>query len=47
MALLWLLNMSDGQQSLLDIALRAKLPWSLIKQATQALLDAGLLKAAD
>ncbi len=47
MALLWLLNMSDGDHTVLDIAERAALPWDLIKQATQALLTAELLKAAD
>ncbi|MCK7472613.1 MAG: DUF4910 domain-containing protein [Rhodopseudomonas palustris] len=47
MALLWLLNMSDGDHTVLDIAERAALPWDLIKQATQALLAAELLKAAD
>ena len=47
MALLWLLNMSDGDHTVLDIAERAALPWDLIKQATQALLAAELLKTAD
>lgn len=47
MALLWLLNMSDGDHSLLDIAARANLPWDLIKQAMQALIDAELLKPID
>jgi aminopeptidase-like protein len=44
MALLWLLNMSDGENSLLDIAVRAKLPWPTMKRAVQALTEAGLLK---
>lgn len=47
MALLWLLNMSDGENSLLDIAARANLPWATVKQALQALCVAGLLKPAD
>lgn len=47
MALLWLLNMSDGKTSLLDIATRSNLPWDTIKQALRALLDAGLLKQID
>ena len=44
MALLWLLNMSDGENSLLDIADRANLPWETMKQAVGTLSDAGLLK---
>jgi aminopeptidase-like protein len=44
MALLWLLNMSDGKNSLLDIATRCNLPWETIKQALRALCAAGLLK---
>ncbi|WP_374991460.1 DUF4910 domain-containing protein [Bradyrhizobium sp. LHD-71] len=47
MALLWLLNMSDGDNSLLDIAARANLPWETIKQALRVLCLAGLLKPAD
>ena len=47
MALLWLLNMSDGENSLLDIAARCNLPWGTIKEALQALCKAGLLKQAD
>jgi aminopeptidase-like protein len=44
MALLWVLNMSDGENSLLDIAEKAKLPWDMMKQAVAALTEAGLLK---
>ena len=47
MALLWLLNMSDGENSLLDIAARSNLPWETIKEALQALSKAGLLKPVD
>jgi aminopeptidase-like protein len=47
MALLWLLNMSDGENSLLDIAERANLPWQTMKQAAKALCDARLLKPVD
>ncbi len=47
MALLWLLNMSDGENSLLDIAARANLPWETIKEAVRALSEAGLLKPVD
>ena len=47
MALLWLLNMSDGENSLLDIAARCNLPWETIKEALRALSEAGLLKPVD
>lgn len=44
MAILWILNLADGQHSLLDIAQRAKMPFETIKQAAQALADKDLLK---
>lgn len=44
MALLWTLNLTDGQHSLLDIAQRSKMPFETIKQATKALLACELLK---
>jgi aminopeptidase-like protein len=47
MALLWALNMSDGENSLLDIAEKANLPWDLMKQAAAALVAAGLLNMLD
>jgi aminopeptidase-like protein len=47
MALLWLLNMSDGQTPLLDIAVRSGLPWDAIKQGLRALTSVGLLKVED
>jgi aminopeptidase-like protein len=47
MALLWILNMSDGTNSLLDIAARCNLPWATIKQAVQALVKAALLKPSE
>jgi aminopeptidase-like protein len=47
MALLWLLNMSDGQTTVLDIASRSGLPWHAIKEALRALISVGLLKIAD
>lgn len=47
MALLWLLNMSDGENSLLDIADRANLPWETTKEAVRALSEVGLLKPID
>ena len=47
MAILWLLNMSDGTNSLLDIASRCNLPWEIIKEAVRALSEAGLLKPVE
>ena len=43
LALLWALNLSDGQYSLLDIAERSRLAFDTIYEAAQALLDCGLL----
>jgi aminopeptidase-like protein len=45
-ALLWVLNLSDGTHSLLDVAERADLPFSSIARAADALLAAGLLQSA-
>jgi aminopeptidase-like protein len=47
MSLLWVLNLSDGQYTLLDIAERAGIPLASIQEAAQALLDCGLLVEAD
>jgi aminopeptidase-like protein len=46
MALLWVLNLSDGQHDLLDIAERAGEPFGDIRSAAEALLACGLLKEA-
>ena len=46
MALLWVLNLSDGHHSLLDIAERARVPFARIASAAQALQQAGLLKVS-
>jgi aminopeptidase-like protein len=43
LALLWVLNLSDGSHSLLDIAERADLPFALIKGAADALAGTDLL----
>ncbi len=43
MAMLWVLNQSDGTTSLLDVAERAKLPFHQVRWAASALEDAGLL----
>ncbi|WP_372671321.1 DUF4910 domain-containing protein [Amycolatopsis kentuckyensis] len=44
MAMLWVLNLSDGEHSLLDIAERAGLPFGIVDVAARALHDAGLVK---
>lgn len=44
MALLWVLNQSDGAHSLLDIADRANLPFPRIQDAARQLAECGLLK---
>jgi aminopeptidase-like protein len=43
MGLLWVLNFSDGKNSLLDIAERARIPFATIRRAANALVDASLL----
>jgi aminopeptidase-like protein len=43
MALLWVLNLSDGAHSLLDVAERSGLPFREVRRAAQALEAAGLL----
>ncbi len=42
-AMLWLLNQSDGTQSLLDVARRSGLRFDIIRAAAAALEEAGLL----
>ena len=44
LALLWVLNASDGQHSLLDIAERGGLPFGRIQAAAGSLMAVGLLK---
>jgi aminopeptidase-like protein len=44
MAMLWLLNLADGDHSLLDIAERAAIPFSTIQKITQILMEKKLLK---
>jgi aminopeptidase-like protein len=46
MAMLWVLNLSDGQHDLLDIAVRSGIPFDQISQAVDALKEAGLLGLA-
>ncbi|MGH9894566.1 MAG: DUF4910 domain-containing protein, partial [bacterium] len=43
-ALLWVLNLSDGEHSLLDIADRAGVPFSSIRAAAEDLLSVDLLE---
>jgi aminopeptidase-like protein len=45
MAMLWVLNLSDGSRSLLDVAERSKLPFREVRRAAQALAGAALLRA--
>jgi aminopeptidase-like protein len=45
-AMLWVLNLSDGQHDLLDIAFRSGIPFEQIGQAANALRKVGLLAAA-
>jgi aminopeptidase-like protein len=47
LAMLWVLNQSDGQHTLLDIAERAALPFDSIHRAAEALQLSGLLKECD
>jgi aminopeptidase-like protein len=47
MAMLWILNLSDGQQTLLDIAERSKLPFKIIRDAAEVLESRGLLSECD
>ena len=44
LSLLWVLNLSDGFHSLLDIADRAGVPFEEIQAAAEALVENGLLK---
>jgi aminopeptidase-like protein len=45
-ARLWVLNFSDGEHSLLDIADRSGMPFSAISAAAELLRESGLLSAA-
>ncbi len=46
MALLWVLNLADGQNSLLDIAERSGLPFRQIRRAADSLAATDLLRSA-
>ena len=43
MAMLWVLNLSDGRHSLLDVAERSGVAFSLLAEVAAALEEAGLL----
>ena len=44
MALLWVLNLSDGKHDLLDIAERAGLDFAAVREAADVLSHHGLLR---
>lgn len=46
-AMLWILNLSDGNNSLLDIAYRSELTFKEINDTTKMLVEIGLLKKVD
>ena len=46
-ALLWVLNLSDGAHSLLDVVERSGLPFADVARAAEALVGAGLLEELD
>ena len=46
LALLWVLNLSDGEHSLLDVAERSGMGFGWVVEAARALLDADLIEAA-
>src|SRR6266581_968888 len=45
LAMLWVLNLSDGRHSILDVAERSKLAFPAVRAATRAMETAGLLSA--
>ncbi len=47
LALLWVLNLSDGEYSLLEVAERASMPFAAIREAADALLEVGLLREVE
>ncbi|OLE69405.1 MAG: hypothetical protein AUI36_04805 [Cyanobacteria bacterium 13_1_40CM_2_61_4] len=47
LAMLWVLNLSDGDHSLLEIAERSELAFPAVRAAARALEAAGLLRATD
>ncbi len=47
LALLWVLNLSDGEYSLLEIAERSGMAFAAIREAADALLEVGLLREVE
>ncbi len=47
MALLWILNLSDGDHTLLDIGIKSGIDFKIILHAESELLTAGLIKKVD
>jgi aminopeptidase-like protein len=47
MDLLWFLNLADGGHSLLDMAIRADVPFARLEAAARLALDAGLVRLVD
>ncbi|MBV8141207.1 MAG: DUF4910 domain-containing protein, partial [Verrucomicrobia bacterium] len=47
MAILWVLNLSDGQHDLLDIAIRSGLPFEQVSGVVDALKEAELLLSTE
>ena len=45
--MLWVLNLSDGSASLLDIAERAEMPFEWIETAAERLSSCGLLRMCE
>ena len=45
-ALLWVLNLSDGEHTLLDISDRSRLPYATIREAAEKLVEHDLLEEA-
>lgn len=46
-AILWVLNFSDGEHTLLDISDRSRLPYSAVREAAEVLKEHDLLAEAD
>jgi len=44
LAMLWVLNLSDGTHTLLDIAHKASLPFNLVQKTANILLEHNLLE---
>jgi aminopeptidase-like protein len=47
MALLWVMNLSDGAHTLLDIAERSGLPFDMVREAAARLTETSLLRVAN